>query len=133
VAGSAGGNPTLGEYRWQLGTLVQKWIDGSYANNGILLKKTDESVVSVPEFNSLDATSGASPTMWITYQARLGHRSHWVYTNYKIHDRKRRRRQRQQRQPHGLGQRHIAARREWAWARAHAHSRGGYVNVRPAC
>lgn len=75
--------------RWEFypRDLVQGWVDGSIANNGMLLK-TDEVLANELTFASSESiTAGNRPSLWIDWTDRLGLRDSHKYDEYRIDDR----------------------------------------------
>jgi hypothetical protein len=56
--------PAAGTYNWYPTQLVQAWVNGSTANNGLLLKQTNEAAANLFAFDS--------PVLTVTYHHWLG-------------------------------------------------------------
>jgi RHS repeat-associated protein len=62
-----------GYYHWYLAQLVQKWIYGTVANDGILLKATSEATTNKLSFRSSEYSNSAYwPYLKVTYQLGIG-------------------------------------------------------------
>ena len=62
-----------GYYHWSLAQLVQKWVYGTVANDGILLKTTSESTTNQLSFRSSEYRDSAYwPYLKVTYQLGIG-------------------------------------------------------------
>ena len=58
---------------WLDPTAVQEWLDGEYANNGLLLRSTNEAVFNSHRFyNAAASTSSQRPALIIGYEAEGG-------------------------------------------------------------
>jgi len=79
--------PTVGWYLWQISGLVRQWYEGAAANDGLLLKASDESGnTNLAEFNSSDSNTNP-PALFVTYQPRVGLRSLYGYRDFAVGDR----------------------------------------------
>lgn len=69
---------------WYPSELVQGWVDGSIANNGLLIKQPAENVAQVVRF----AQSGANqPFLDVRYEPRTGLQRHHRYESQRLSDR----------------------------------------------
>ena len=73
VAGTASSSLTIGDssqgtYReWDVTTLVQSWVDGTYANYGFWVEEVPVQGSGIAYFSSSDAGSSLAPYLSIEY------------------------------------------------------------------
>ncbi len=81
----AGGS--TGTFKWQLTELAQQWVDRSVANEGFLLKKTDESTLGSAVFLGMGTGCCGPPQLRIVYEPRMGARRQWSFEGQQLRDR----------------------------------------------
>jgi RHS repeat-associated protein len=83
---SVGG--ALGLYQWAPVSLVQGWVDGAIANDGLLLKEPVENVNNRYFFYSgYNPPAGDAPVLTVVYGARVGNKSFYTQLPFRIDDR----------------------------------------------
>jgi RHS repeat-associated protein len=79
---------TSGYYHWYLAQLVQKWVYGTVANDGILLKTTSESTTNQLSFRSSEYSNASYwPYLKVTYQLGLGDKASDQQVTHRLSDR----------------------------------------------
>ena len=77
-----------GYYHWYLAQLVQKWVYGTVANDGILLKATNEATTNKLSFRSSEYSNSAYwPYLKVTYQLGIGNKPSDQSVTQKLTDR----------------------------------------------
>jgi len=71
---------------WYPTSLVQDWVDGIAANDGLIVKQTSESVSNVLSFNSSEASSDP-PQLVVWYEARIGESPQFTFLRQQLGDR----------------------------------------------
>ncbi len=67
--------------------LVQGWLDGTIANDGMVLKASSEPAPNWVEFYSADAANGLTPTLSINYSPRTGEPRQFSFNHFPLTDR----------------------------------------------
>lgn len=79
---------TSGYYHWYLAPLVQGWVYGTMANDGILLKATNEASTNKLSFRSSEYSNSAYwPYLKVTYQLGIGDKPSDQSVSQKLTDR----------------------------------------------
>jgi RHS repeat-associated protein len=77
-----------GYYHWYLAKLVQGWVYGTVANDGILLKTTNEATTNQLSFRSSEYSNSANwPYLKVTYQLGIGDKPSDQSVSQKLTDR----------------------------------------------
>jgi len=77
-----------GYYHWYLANLVQNWVYGTVANDGILLKATNEATTNKLSFRSSEYNHSAYwPYLKVTYQLGIGNKPSDQAVTQKLTDR----------------------------------------------
>ena len=75
-------------YEWYPVAGVAAWVNGSVANNGVLLKSATETTSQVASFTSWESTDTVHwPALVVTWSPRIGPRSDHTLQDYRIDDR----------------------------------------------
>lgn len=83
IAGS-----TLGFKYWYPTGLVQGWVDGLFANDGLLLRQRSETTTNLLDFTSMEnANSTLWPKLTVDYANRAGDAHYWTYFRQRLNDR----------------------------------------------
>lgn len=83
---NVGGNGDT-RYKWQLTELVQQWVDRSVANEGLLLKKTDEAATGYIHLLGSGPGCCGPPQLTVVYEHRQGERRQWSFERQRLRDR----------------------------------------------
>jgi len=68
------------DYWWTPVELVQAWVDGDQANEGLLLKTAEQAPDHLLEFASSEhANAGQRPELEVTWMPRIGQRRQWTF------------------------------------------------------
>jgi RHS repeat-associated protein len=78
---------TLGVYSWYLASLVDGWVHGSSANNGIILRAHDETVSNLLRFSSSETSTQNPPKLVVGWVDRTGLRHHFTTEDFPLTDR----------------------------------------------
>lgn len=97
AAGGAYSNPATwtttvgtatGTYHWYLTALAQSWVNGSAANNGILLRATSETTNDELTFSSSESHQSSTwPVLRVIYQLGIGERPYYKMETQQLTDR----------------------------------------------
>lgn len=72
---------------WYNTAVTQEWVDGTTANNGLILKPTTSAVNVVSFASAQNATSSIRPFMSVSYQPWLGAREVHSFESFRLTDR----------------------------------------------
>jgi len=65
--------PTTGWYHWYLSSVVQRWVTGNLANNGLILRADNETATNQLTFYSSEGSQSANwPYLKVIYQLGIG-------------------------------------------------------------
>jgi RHS repeat-associated protein len=79
---------SVGWRQWYPTGLVQAWINGTYGNNGLMLRQGSEAVNNVFTFTSVNSTDSAHwPQLIVTYADKLGELKHYKMYSQQLSDR----------------------------------------------
>lgn len=88
VAASNTVSKTVGWFKWFPRGLVQSWIDGSVANNGVVVKEASErSINNRFYFNSSQAPFSQLPYLDVVYEPQTGQRPYYKFESDQLNDR----------------------------------------------
>lgn len=78
----------IGEYFWSpLRATVQRWVDGTIANQGLLVKAADETQGDLFEFESSHNNNANPPYLDVLYEPASGARPYYTFNTHQLDDR----------------------------------------------